>query len=277
MQGAPFYVNNGTADRPQMECKQALDFGTPARQTGAGAPRSFVVGGQTMALVAVEVTTAEGALSGWMQPAHLAGGGVEPAAVIDDVVVLMKGPSINSGVLARLHRMDLVAAVRGGNADYIPAVAVDPQQKVPYPQAYIEAKSLSFSPKDVAAAVLVARSDAARTTEEAKSFLESALQSFPTTVFMDDIRQRLGNPWPAERATTEPLATTLTVLNNGAPIRSTPSEDGEVVATLKADDEVTTISRTLQIGIINGVTAHWYEISGPVHGWVFGLDLQGAD
>jgi hypothetical protein len=218
MQGAALYVDNGTADRPKLELKQELDFGTYARLTAGNSPKRFVVGGKTMALLAVEVGMAGGMAEGWVQPADLAGGNVEPAVVKDAEVSLLKVPSADAAVLLRLHRMDLVAAVRGNaDAEFVTVTAVAPLRKIPSPQAFIDRRSLSFSMVDVGAATQVEAAAGARTPEEAQSFLKDAEQHYSDTLFIDDIRARLGPAAAPVGVVTVPVAAVFKVNIDGPP------------------------------------------------------------
>jgi len=278
-QGAPFYVDSGTSDQPRVEWKSALDFGTKVRETKGGSRQTFAVGGQNLTLVAVEVTTADGTSVGWIQPAHFAGDGAEAAVVKDTETALLESPASNAKVLTRLHRLDLVAVVRTtASGDLIRAMAFDPVRKTLYPEASIDGGTLSFDRDDVAAAVLVAKAAASRNADQAKSILENAAQSFPSSAFIGDIRKLLGGDGSqAQGPSVEPISAVFTVRTDGAVIHSSPSKDSDSVATLKIDDDVTTASRTVDSFDVDGQKAHWYEVITPAQGWVFGSNLEGAD
>ncbi len=285
-QGAPFYMDTGTPEQPKVEWKAALDFGMAVTKREGAAPRSVLVGGQTIDVIPVELSSAEnlaiasveGPVQGWIQPLAFAGAGAEPAVVTEDRAAVLKDASSNAGVLIRLSRMSLVAATRkGASGDFLPVILSDPVAKKAYPRAYIGSRQISFSRDDVRAAVLVARAQVARTPEEKTALLEDAERSFPGSVFAADVRGLLGGGRPEAGPSTEPLVARLAARVEGARIFASPAADAAVVATLALDDVVEISARTTDSFQVGGNSAHWYEVQSPAAGWVFGTDLEGAD
>jgi hypothetical protein len=285
VQGAPFYVADSGASASGMVWKAALDFGTVVNALQNVEPRSFDVGGQTLSLQQVQLlpndnasgTSAQGSVDGAMRSAHLAAY-ADPAVVTDAQAAVMKEPSASARVLLRLPRMSLVAIVSDSRSgDFVSAVVIDPRTGSRVPTAYIDLRQISFSTEDVRAGVLVAKAMRARTPEEKRAFLQEAERSHPSTAFIEDIRALLAEGKPVEGPATEPLAADLAARAQGARIRSAPTADAEIVATIDPDDVATTISRTVAAFETDAGSAHWYEVTSPVHGWVFGLELEGAD
>jgi hypothetical protein len=145
--------------------------------------------------------------------------------------------------------------------------------------AMVDSAALSFARDDVRAATLLAKAAAARDEAEARAILEDAERSSAGSIFAADIRARLGagTGEVAEGPAVEELAARLTVKRDDVLVLAEPAADAAKIGTLAMDDEVDTTGRTVETATTGAGTAHWYRITSPIEGWVFGLDLVGAD
>jgi hypothetical protein len=283
IQGAPFYASPDGAlgEGAKPEWKAALDFGTGLKLAGDARPRGFAVGGESIELVPVELSAAAGGPSGgWVRVSHYAGGGAERAAATAESLIVRSSPSPEGAVLARLPRMSLLAAIRGKDSGgFARAVVMDPLSGKPLGEAFVESAQLSFERADVESAILFARALAARDEESGRAILEDAERSYGGSAFIGDIRERLGAGEGGARdgPPLEAIATTLAAARDGVQILESPYAGAAILATLKLDETVEVVERTVEQDEVEGQKARWYRVSSPAEGWVFGLGLEGAD
>jgi len=78
-------------------------------------------------------------------------------------------------------------------------------------------------------------------------------------------------------ASRESIAAAFSTASENATVYTTPDFSAKVVRRLEQYTDVRTTERTITPVTSKVGSARWYHISEPVEGWVFGLDLEGAD
>jgi hypothetical protein len=279
-QGAGIYIEEGPNSNLSLSWRGALDFGGELKMAANYAPRDFVIGDQTMKFVPIAVDS--GALDGirdkigtgpgWIRMDYY-GAGAEAAAVTH--------PTGGSGSLPALDRGALIAVLRTRtNGSLAPAIVIDQISKTRIDGTKIDLGALSFERDDVRAATCLAKAAATRDEAEAKSILEDASRAIPNSIFADLFKAKLGLGESEEVSSSpaiEALVAKLTVKRDSVVIHASPAPNAPSVGTLAMDDEVDTTGRSAEAETTSEGTAHWYRIKSPTDGWVFGLDLVGAD
>ena len=144
---------------------------------------------------------------------------------------------------------------------------------------FIRTSSISRRDSDIQSSILMQTAEslgnegAARVRKEA--LMEAALLDYPDSVFHHEILA-LVNPNIAAVVSTEPLSPHyMYATNSNVNIRDLPDTvAGRVVGSLQYDEEVRVVERTTDEFTIGGQSAHWYRITEPFEGWVFGAFLD---
>lgn len=279
-EGAGLYASTGQGEGASLEWRAALDFGGSLRMAEGSSPRSFKVGNDNMQFIPIAADSS--ALSGlgdrlgdaplWIREDYYAGEGAEAAVVIADCPI---------GEGRTLKRGELLAASRPQGGQTALGFIVDPITKSFASKVEIATSALSFSREDLRAAIALAKAAAARDADEAKAILEEGERSAGNSSLIADIKAKLGGDQGSAAAVAGPameaLVAKFTVKQDGAALRKAPAEDAEVLAKLDMDDEVQSIERTPEAQDSTDGKARWYHLSSPIDGWIFGLDLLGAD
>ena len=135
--------------------------------------------------------------------------------------------------------------------------------------------AISFNTEDIEAAKLLAKARAERNSERAAALLKEAAEQYPSSVIFPIISELL-NP-QEEAASRESIAAAFSTASENATVYAAPDFSAKVVKRLEQYTDVRTTERTITPVTSKAESARWYHISEPVEGWVFGLDLEGAD
>jgi hypothetical protein len=160
-------------------------------------------------------------------------------------------------------------------------VIFDPDNKfdVLYAPAYgllvnnaVSGNKISFDSDDIETGKLLAKVKAARSAEREQELLRSAAEKFPDSALIPLIGEMLN---PEERKT-ESLVALFSTADEQTAVYAAPDFSSAVTARLALYTDVYTIERTLKQETTKNGNARWYHISDPA-GWIFGLNLEGAD
>ncbi|MDR1373342.1 MAG: hypothetical protein LBJ24_00035 [Treponema sp.] len=135
---------------------------------------------------------------------------------------------------------------------------------------------ISFNQNDVEAAKLLARARGTRSRERAAEYLNQAAAAYPSGSLRLLIEELLRpGTVPADR---EKLAAWFSVTEDNTPVYEEPDFSSPVIAQLEQYAEVEIAERTTGQAETRTGAARWYHLAGPAEGgWVFGLNLEGAD
>lgn len=136
--------------------------------------------------------------------------------------------------------------------------------------------SISFKDEDVETAKILAKARADRNKERASALMREALEKYPSSTLSPMIKETL-SPQENKIAATESLVAVFTTASNETAVYSSPGFSSTVVTRLEPYINVRTTERTTTTVSSRTGSAHWYHINDPAEGWIFGLDLEGAD
>jgi hypothetical protein len=137
----------------------------------------------------------------------------------------------------------------------------------------VNKKQISFASYDVMAARLLVKARTVRDSVHAKKLLVIAVQEYPNSALYSLIMEIL---YPQARGT-ESLVTLFSTATDKTTVYVAPDFSSAVTAHLEQYIDVKTSERTINQEATRDGSAHWYHISEPAEGWVFGLNLEGAD
>jgi hypothetical protein len=144
---------------------------------------------------------------------------------------------------------------------------------------YVRLSSLSRKNSDIQSSILLQTAIPLKDTGTEKikkdALLEMALLEYPDSLFYTEILA-LVNPNAASVIQTEPASHSFMIVNDdNVNVRSVPDTvAGRVIDSLNEGDAVRVTEQTVAESVIDGERAHWYHISSPVDGWVFGAFLD---
>jgi hypothetical protein len=136
----------------------------------------------------------------------------------------------------------------------------------------VKAKQISFDSDDVETAKLLTKAKTARSGEHAQKLLREAAEKYPNSVLFSLIDDMLK---PEDRGT-ETLVALFSTVSEETNVFTTPDFSSAVTARLAPYTDVHTLERTIKQEITKNGSARWYHINDPA-GWIFGLNLEGAD
>ena len=135
---------------------------------------------------------------------------------------------------------------------------------------------ISFNAEDVEAAKLLAKARTERNSERAATLLREAAEQYPSSVLLPLISEMLDSQGRVGTAREHIIAPFSTAQENTA-VYYAPDFSSAVVKRLEQYTDVKTAERTTETATSRAGSARWYRISEPAEGWIFGLDLEGAD
>jgi hypothetical protein len=143
----------------------------------------------------------------------------------------------------------------------------------------IALSSISLKPEDTGAAALLARAGGKRSRESALALLEASAELYSESLFYPLIKEQIaGEPETTDRdGGTELINAVFSTARDQVPIRPEPDFNAPVLAFLEIYTDVRTFERTAALSETESGRARWYHVDGADPGWVFGLDLEGAD
>jgi hypothetical protein len=157
----------------------------------------------------------------------------------------------------------------------------DPDNKfdVLYAPAYgllvnkaVNDNQISFDSDDIETGKLLAKVKAARSAERGQELLRSAAEKYPASALIPVIDEMLN---PVEQKTESLVALFSTAAEDTA-VYASPDFSSVVTARLALYTDVYTIERTIKRESTRDGSSRWYHIKDP-DGWIFGLNLEGAD
>jgi hypothetical protein len=137
----------------------------------------------------------------------------------------------------------------------------------------VNQKQISFESADVEAAKLLAKANAARNNDHARELLQESAEKYPGSALFSLVTETLN---PQARGT-ESLVTLFSTATEQTAVYVTANFSSAVTAHLEQYIDVKTSERTINQETMKDGSARWYHISEPAEGWVFGLNLEGAD
>jgi hypothetical protein len=146
---------------------------------------------------------------------------------------------------------------------------------------YVRLSSLSRKNSDIQSSIMLQTAVPLGNTGAEKikkdALLEMALLEYPDSAFYTEILT-LVNPNAASVIQTEPVPASrsyMIVIDNNVNVRSVPDTvAGRVIDSLNEGVEVRVTEQTVAESVIDGERAHWYHLSVPVDGWIFGAFLD---
>jgi hypothetical protein len=136
----------------------------------------------------------------------------------------------------------------------------------------VNKNQISFNSDDVEAAKLLAKAKAARSAEREQELIQKAVEKYPNSALFSLIDDMLN---PEERKT-ESLVALFSTAAEQTVLYAAPDFSSAIKARLALYTDVYTIERTIKQETTKDGNARWYHISEP-EGWIFGLNLEGAD
>jgi hypothetical protein len=136
----------------------------------------------------------------------------------------------------------------------------------------VNSNQISFDSDDIETGKLLAKAKAARSAEREQELLRSAAEKYSGSALSSLIAEMLN---PEERKT-ESLVALFSTAAEQTDVFTTPDFSSAVSARLAPYTDVHTLERTIKQETTKNGNAHWYHIKDPA-GWIFGLDLEGAD
>jgi hypothetical protein len=136
----------------------------------------------------------------------------------------------------------------------------------------VESNQISFNSDDIETGKLLLKAKAARSAERERELLSLAAEKYPGSALIPLIEEMLN---PGERKT-ESLVALFSTATEQAEVHAAPDFSSAVTVRLGQYVDVYTLERTIRQETTKTGSARWYHISEPA-GWIFGLNLEGAD
>jgi hypothetical protein len=200
---------------------------------------------------------------GWVDVSHYAPGNSRIGAVVETFEV----QTLNEGDIT-FRRGDLVVLDSSSNRNILFA----PVYGVLVNDA-ISRKQISFNLNDVETAILLIKSKNTRDSGQARELLLEATREYPDNALLSLITETL-NPQTHKN---EKLVTLFSIAVDQTEVYAAPDFSSTITAQLEQYIDVKTSERTIKHETTKDGSSRWYHISEPVEGWVFGLNLEGAD
>jgi hypothetical protein len=201
------------------------------------------------------------------------------AVVVDEKANLYKTAKTTNVTGDIISRKTVVAVLSGTESSgFVEIKAYDPVAERSR-QSFIRLNFLSMKDSDIQSSILLQIAQPLKNTGADKirkdALLEAALLDYPDSVFNAEI-MALVNPNAAVAIKTEsPIRSSMTVNDNNVNVCDLPDPvAGKSVGQLNNGDIVTISEQTANTSTIDGQSAHWYRITDPLEGWVFGAYLE---
>jgi hypothetical protein len=146
-------------------------------------------------------------------------------------------------------------------------------------QSFIQLSSLSRKDSDIQSSILLQLAQPLKNEGTEKNrkdaLLKTAMERYPDSAFSAEI-ERLANPNAAAVIETQSVSNGfMTVIDNNVNIRDVPDQfGGRILGQLAKSIVVTVSEQTVHKSTVDGKENHWYHITEPVEGWVFGSFLE---
>jgi hypothetical protein len=206
--------------------------------------------------------------------------GICLAVVIDEKANLYKSAKTIDVTGTILPRKTVVVCLPNTESEgFVEIKAYDPEAQAYRQNNFIRTSSISTREADIQSSILLQTAQPLKNEGPEKirrdALLESAMLEYPNSAFSADI-YALVNPNTAAVIKTEPAARSfMTVNDNNVNVRDLPdSVAGKVIGQLNRDDAVSVSEQTSATSTVDGQSAHWYHITEPFNGWVFGIFLE---
>jgi uncharacterized protein YgiM (DUF1202 family) len=200
------------------------------------------------------------------------------AVVIDEKANLYRSPvniDVSDYILSRKTVLGVLPETEKDG--FIRIEAYDPEQKVYRRNLYIRTSTISYRDADVKSSILLQSAESLDPVKEANRYealLDAALHDYPDSVFADEIRDL------SAADSTPPVTTidvSLRVTDNDVNVREKPNASSKVIMQLANNTEVKAVEVTVDTFSINNQISHWFHITQPVDGWIFGAWLADLD
>ena len=225
----------------------------------------------------IEVTRDTG-VAGFALVSQVASDG-QLAVVVDERANLFRAArAIDVSNVILSQKTILVCHPETESEGYIRVSGFDPVNNFTVRQenSFVRLSSISRRPSDIQSSIYLQTALVLREADAVRraALLDSALLYYPDSVFFNEINE-LVNPNITSVIQTEPYRQSgIVVLVNNAEVRDIPDlVVGVVLDHLNQWDNVLTIERTTNTFTVSGQSDHWYKISFPLEGWIFGANL----
>jgi hypothetical protein len=154
--------------------------------------------------------------------------------------------------------------------------AYDPGKETTFTSSYLKLPVISTRDSDIQSSVLlqVAKSlNAAKEQNRIQGLLESAIESYPDSIFIEEIQEML-NPAVPDIPIQLAAVSRMTVSSDNVNVRDRPDTAAGIVAQLDTGTAVTVSEETVDLYTVDGNSGKWYHITEPLKGWVFGAWLS---
>jgi hypothetical protein len=146
-------------------------------------------------------------------------------------------------------------------------------------QSFIKLSSLSRKDSDIQSSILLQLAQPLKNEGTEKNrkeaLLATAMERYPDSAFSAEI-QALANPNAAAVIETQSVSNGfMTVTDNNVNVRNIPDQFGGRILGQVAKNIVVTVSeQTVNTSTVDGKENHWYHITEPMEGWIFGSFLE---
>lgn len=200
------------------------------------------------------------------------------AVVSDPKCVLYSEPKVINATKTVVPRLTLVAVVAEDPAGSgFVKISYADSGSIMVTERWIKAETLVRQPADVdvAIALAVVGKLTDKDADLKINILEGAVSSYSSSVLAGDLEAALlalkGPPAPEM----EPYEAACYVISDGVSVRSAPDASSDnVIAAINSTDMVQAVERSVEKYSVDGEESHWYRISSPYEGWVFGGSLS---
>jgi hypothetical protein len=201
------------------------------------------------------------------------------AVVVDEKANLYSSPK-DSGVTGEIisRKTVLVFFPKTETGGFVEFKAYDPVAERNR-QNFIQLSSLSRKDSDIQSSILLQLAQPLKNEGTEKNrkeaLLETAMTRYPDSAFSAEI-QAMANPNAAVTVETQSASKGfMTVIDNNVNVRDIPDQFGGRILGQVARNIVVTVSeQTVNTSTVDGKNNHWYHITEPMEGWVFGSFLE---
>jgi hypothetical protein len=201
------------------------------------------------------------------------------AVVVDEKANLYKTAKTNDvtgDIISRRTVVAMLAGTESGN--FVEIKAYDPVVERTR-QNFVRLNSLSRKDSDIQSSILLQLAEPLKDTGSEKirkdALLEAAMLDYPDSAFSAEINA-LVNPNTAVTIETQAVINVaMTVIGDNVNVRNLPDQFGGRILGQVAKGIVVTVSeQTVHTSTVDGKDDHWYHITEPMEGWIFGSFLE---
>lgn len=206
------------------------------------------------------------------------------AVIIDEKANLFKTASsidVTGQIISR--KTIVVMFPETENGGFVEIRGYDPEAQANR-QNFIRLSSVSTKDADIQSSIMLQTAAPLKNEGAEKnrkdSLLETAIKEYPSSVFYQEIAAMVNPSAPdvkvplSEIKTVSASQTVMMANNDNVNVRDYPSQSaGKVVGKLSEGNIVSVSEQTADTTTIDGEASHWYHITEPIDGWVFGLYL----